>query len=135
MLVCMTAEPINLDAVLASFDDLWMPRIVTQMNDYDVRVAKVQGEFVWHVHEDTDEFFLLLDGEFSIGLRSADGEESAVHLKRGDVFVVPKGTEHRPSSSTGASILMFEPTGTANTGDRHDDIPDHITTTTGRRLT
>lgn len=135
MLVCMTAEPINLDAVLASFDDLWMPRIVTQMNDYDVRVAKVQGEFVWHVHEDTDELFLLLDGELTIGLRSDDGEESAVHLKRGDVFVVPKGTEHRPSSSTGASFLLFEPTGTENTGDRHEDIPDHITTTTGRRLT
>nr|WP_216853839.1 cupin domain-containing protein [Phytoactinopolyspora halotolerans] len=111
-----------------------MPRIVTQVNNYDVRVAKVQGDFVWHVHEDTDEFFLVLDGELTIGLRSADGEESAVHMKRGDVFVVPKGTEHRPSSPAGASILLFEPAGTVNTGDRHEDIPDYITTTVGRDL-
>lgn len=130
----MEHEPLNLDAVLSSFDDLWMPRIVTQVNNYDVRVAKLQGDFVWHVHEDTDEFFLVLDGELTIGLRSDDGEESAVHMKRGDVFVVPKGTEHRPSSPAGASILLFEPAGTVNTGDRHDDIPDYITTTTGRDL-
>lgn len=128
----MTNEPISLDAALASFDDLWSPRIVTQVNDYDVRVAKLEGDFVWHVHENTDEFFLVLDGVLDIGLRE-DGVERTVTLNRGDVFVVPRGTEHRPST-TGASILMFEPTGTANTGDRHDEVPDHITTTVGRAL-
>lgn len=128
----MTNGPISLDAALASFDDLWSPRIVTQVNDYDVRVAKLEGDFVWHVHENTDEFFLVLDGVLDIGLRE-DGGERTVTLNRGDVFVVPRGTEHRPST-TGASILMFEPTGTANTGDRHDEVPDHITTTVGRAL-
>ena len=128
----MTNEPISLDAALASFDELWDPRIVTQVNDYDVRVAKLEGDFVWHVHEDTDEFFLVLDGVLDIGLRE-DGVERTVTLDRGDVFVVPRGTEHRPST-TGASILLFEPTGTANTGDRHEAMPDHITTTVGRAL-
>ncbi|HEY9411609.1 MAG TPA: cupin domain-containing protein [Jiangellaceae bacterium] len=128
----MTNEPISLDASLASFDDLWSPRIVTQVNDYDVRVAKLEGDFVWHVHDNTDEFFLVLDGVLDIGLRE-DGAERTVTLNRGDVFVVPRGIEHRPST-TGASILLFEPTGTPNTGDRHDEVPDHITTTVGRAL-
>lgn len=83
----------------------------------------------------TDEFFLVLDGQFDIALCDADGEERTVSLHAGDVFVVPKGTEHKPSSPGGA-ILMFEPTGTASTGDRHDGaIPDHVDSTTGHELT
>lgn len=127
------SEPINLDAALASFDALWSPRIVTKVNDYDVRVAKVEGDHVWHVHDDTDEFFLVLEGDFDIHCRDADGAEWTVQLHRGDVFVVPRGTEHRPSSS-GASILMFEPTGTSTTGDRHHDLPGHIDSTSGHAL-
>lgn len=131
----MTSDPINLDAALASFDDLWSPRIVTRINDYDVRIAKVVGEFVWHAHDDTDEFFLVLDGELTIALRpSADGPESAVTLRRGDVYVVPRGTEHRPTSAGGASILMFEPTGTVNVGDHEGDVPEHIARSTGQAL-
>lgn len=129
----MANAPLNLDAALKSFDDLWSPRIVTRVNNYDVRIAKVQGEHVWHVHDNTDEFFLVLDGDFDIALRDADGGTRTVHLHRGDVFVVPRGVEHRPSS-TGASILMFEPTGTPSTGDRHDEIPDHVDSTTGHEL-
>ncbi|WP_116947725.1 cupin domain-containing protein [Jiangella endophytica] len=130
----MTSSPIGLDAALASFDDLWNPRIVTRVNDYDVRVAKVAGDFVWHSHDDTDEFFLVLDGELTIALRpAADEPETAVVLRRGDVFVVPRGMPHRPSSS-GASILLFEPTGTVNTGDHDGDVPGHITRTTGQEL-
>jgi mannose-6-phosphate isomerase-like protein (cupin superfamily) len=129
-----SSAPINLDAALASFEDLWSPRIITRINDYDVRIAKVQGEFVWHAHEDTDEFFLILDGEFDIALRDAAGAESVVPLRRGDVFVVPRGVEHRPSSAAGASILMFEPTGTVNTGDHAGDTPAHIASTAGRAL-
>lgn len=102
------------------------------MNDYDVRIAKTQGEHVWHVHEDTDEFFLVLDGTFDIAIRDGDGERS-IHLSKGDVYVVPKGTEHKPSSA-GGSILMFEPTGTMTTGDRHDELPDHVDSTTGHEL-
>lgn len=127
------SEPIDLDAALARFDALWSPRIVTRVNDYDVRVAKVRGEHVWHAHDDTDEFFLVLDGELTISLRE-DATERSVVLPRGSVFVVPRGTEHRPSSADGASILMFEPTGTSTVGDRHDAIPDHVDATTGHAL-
>ncbi|MCF3960562.1 cupin domain-containing protein [Streptomyces fuscigenes] len=148
--------PIGLGEALAGFEDLWSPRIVTRVNDYDVRVAKVAGDHVWHVHETTDEFFLVLDGELSIALREdaePGGEgaepggggtggaavgggrvERTVRLERGAVFVVPRGVEHRPSAPGGASILMFEPTGTLSVGDRHDELPDHVDATTGHAL-
>ena len=127
-------EPVNLSEALASFDQVYSPRIVTRMNDYDIRIAHASGEHVWHVHDDTDEFFLVLDGRFDIALRDADGGERAVQLRAGDVFVVPKGTEHKPSSS-GADILMFEPSGTSTTGDRQEGvIPDHVDSTTGHEL-
>ena len=101
----MHPEPINLISALRAFDDIYSPRIVTRMNDYDVRIAHARGEHVWHVHADTDEFFLVLDGQFDIALRDADGAERTVSLRQGDVFVVPKGTEHKPSSP-GGSILV-----------------------------
>src|SRR5882762_10417889 len=123
----MTTSPVNLSEALASFDEVYSPRIVARMNDYDVRIAHAAGEHVWHVHDDTDEFFLVLDGTFDIALRE-DGGERTVCLAKGDVYVVPKGVEHKPSSD-GGSILMFEPSGTLTTGDRHDDIPDHVDST------
>ena len=130
----MDAKPINLTEALASFDEVYSPRIVARMNDYDVRIARTLGEHVWHVHEDTDEFFLVLEGRFHIAMRDADGGETAVELRAGDTFVVPKGTEHKPSSPGGA-ILMFEPSGTSTTGDRHEgEIPDHVDSTTGHEL-
>jgi mannose-6-phosphate isomerase-like protein (cupin superfamily) len=127
--------PILLDDALASFQALWSPRIVTRVNDYDVRIAKVRGEHIWHVHDHTDEFFLVLDGELVIELREPEGER-AVRLARGAVFTVPRGTEHRPSSDAGASILMFEPSGTLTVGDHadHDAIPGHIDATGGHEL-
>jgi mannose-6-phosphate isomerase-like protein (cupin superfamily) len=129
-----TTDPVNLTTALASFDEVYSPRIVARMNDYDVRVAHTKGEHVWHVHEDTDEFFLVLDGRFDVAIREADGTERTVVLHRGDTFVVPKGTEHKPSSP-GGSILMFEPSGTSTTGDRHEgEIPGHIDSTTGHEL-
>jgi len=104
------------------------------VNDYDVRIAHATGEHVWHVHEHTDEFFLVLDGQFDISLRTADGTETTVVLRKGDTFVVPRGVEHRPSSP-GASILMFEPSGTITTGDRHSgEIPDYVDSSTGHDL-
>ena len=135
----MSIPPVNLAAVnlfeaLASFDDIYSPRIVTRTNDYDVRIAHTRGEHVWHVHEDTDEFFLVLDGEFHVAYRDADGQQHTVVLRQGDTFVVPKGTEHKPSSP-GGSILMFEPTGTSTTGDRHEgEVPDHVDSTAGHAL-
>ena len=126
--------PVNLTAALATFDEVYSPRIVARMNDYDVRVAHAQGDHLWHVHEDTDEFFLVLDGQFDIALREGDGSERTVVLHQGDVFVVPRGTEHKPSSP-GGNILMFEPSGTSTTGDRHEGvIPGHVDSTTGHRL-
>ena len=130
----MTTEPIDLSAALATFEALWSPRIVTRVNDYDVRIAKVAGEHVWHRHDTTDEFFLVLAGELSISLREESGAERTVVLPTGALFVVPRGTEHKPSSAGGASILMFEPTGTSTVGDRHDTVPAHVDATTGHPL-
>jgi mannose-6-phosphate isomerase-like protein (cupin superfamily) len=130
----MDIPVVNVMRALQSFDDIYSPRIVARVNDYDVRIAHAKGDHVWHVHEHTDEFFLVLDGQFDIALREADGTETTVQLQRGDTLVVPKGTEHRPSSA-GGSILMFEPSGTSSTGDHHDaEIPDHVDSTTGHEL-
>ena len=124
-------QPVNLATALAGFDEIYSPRIVATMNDYDVRVAKTLGEHIWHVHEETDEFFLVIEGRFDIAMRDEHGVETAVSLREGDLYVVPKGTEHKPSSP-GGSILMFEPSGTSSTGDRHEgEIPDHIDSTVG----
>lgn len=129
-------QPASLAGALGSFEALWSPRIVTRVNDYDVRVAKVAGEHVWHVHEDTDEFFQVLDGELTIALRESESEgvERSVVLPTGSVYVVRRGTWHKPSSADGASLLLFEPTGTSTVGDRHDPVPAHVDATTGHAL-
>ena len=106
----MTA--INLAAKLAGFGDLWSPKIVTQFNGNDVMVVKINGEFIWHSHPETDDFFLVLFGQVTIQLR--DGN---VILNPGDLYVVPKGVEHCPMSSGEAHLLLIEPAGTPNTGD------------------
>lgn len=127
------ARPIALAAALDSFDAVWSPRVVTRVNDYDIRIAKVAGEHIWHVHEQTDEFFQVLEGELLIGLRE-DGGERTVTLPRGSVFTVPRGIWHKPSSAGGASILLVEPSGTLTVGDRHDEVPGHVDATTGHAL-
>jgi mannose-6-phosphate isomerase-like protein (cupin superfamily) len=129
----MANVPVNLSEALASFSAVYSPRIVGRVNDYDVRIAHARGEHLWHVHEHTDEFFLVLEGTFDVSLRE-DGAERTVSLRAGDVFVVPRGTEHKPSSAGGA-ILMFEPSGTVTTGDRHDGtIPAYVDSTAGHDL-
>ncbi|MCT2591998.1 cupin domain-containing protein [Streptomyces sp. N2-109] len=148
-------EPIDLATALTRFEQLWSPRIVGSVNDYDVRVAKVAGEHVWHSHADTDEFFLVLQGELHIALRDGRagdgragdgragdgragdgrGAERVVVLPKGSLYVVPRGVEHKPSSPEGASILMFEPTGTSTVGDLTDEhVPGHVDATTGHAL-
>ncbi|GAA2775959.1 cupin domain-containing protein [Streptomyces showdoensis] len=129
----MSNEPLLLGKALASFDALWSPRIVTRVNDYDVRIAKVAGEHVWHAHDDTDEFFLVIEGELHISLREPDGERTVL-LPQGAVFTVPRGVEHKPYAPSGAAILMFEPSGTLSVGDRHEEVPDHVDATTGHSL-
>jgi mannose-6-phosphate isomerase-like protein (cupin superfamily) len=121
----------NIDDVAASFSELWSPRIVSRVNDWDVRLAKVRGDYVWHAHADTDELFIVIDGALDIHVRDATGTEDVVHLDRFDVFVVRQGIEHRPISDGGATIMLFEPSGTLTTGDYAGAVPDHIIPTTG----
>jgi mannose-6-phosphate isomerase-like protein (cupin superfamily) len=87
----METRPVNLAAALDSFDEVYDPRILASVNDYTVRIAHTLGEHVWHSHDETDEFFLVLRGRFSVALRSPDGSERTVDLREGDVFVVPRG--------------------------------------------
>jgi mannose-6-phosphate isomerase-like protein (cupin superfamily) len=111
--------PVSLAAALAGFDEVWSPRTVATVNDYDVRVFKARGEFTRHAHPDTDELFLVLDGTLTI--RMDDGD---VTLTAGQVFVVPRGVPHQPFSESGASALLLEPSATVNTG----DTPSALTT-------
>jgi mannose-6-phosphate isomerase-like protein (cupin superfamily) len=104
--------PIDLSAALSGIDAHWQPVTVATVNDYDLRVVKTQGEFVWHRHPDTDEVFLVLAGELTIHLRSAD-----IQLGPGQLYVVSRGTEHCPSSDAECSVLLIEPSSTVNTGD------------------
>ncbi len=128
-------EPSNVYDALRAFDDNYSPRVVGRVNDYDVKIAHTLGDHVWHTHEGTDEFFLVLDGHFAVSIRHADGTEETVELSKGDTFVVPRGVEHKPTSR-GGSIMMFEPRGTASTGDLEDTaLPEGIARTTGRDLT
>jgi len=108
----MEPRPVNLSEKFATFSDQWAPKIVAQMNDYHFKLAKIQGEFVWHSHADTDEVFVVFDGELEIHFR--DGE---VTLRAGEMIVVPHGVEHKPSARRECRIMLVERAGTVNTGD------------------
>lgn len=108
----MIHDAINLTEKLAQFSEYWAPRTVAQLNDYDVMVVKVQGEFVWHSHADTDDFFLVLKGRLTIRLRDRE-----VVLGPGELFVVPRGVEHQPFAEEETHLLLIEPSETPNTGD------------------
>jgi mannose-6-phosphate isomerase-like protein (cupin superfamily) len=103
----------NLDAAFALIPEPWQPHRLASVNDYDVKVARLRGEFVWHAHPETDELFLVIEGRLTIQLRDGD-----VELGPHDVFVVPRGVEHRPKADGDALVVMVEPKGTVNTGDR-----------------
>lgn len=105
-------KPINLNDKLATFSEHWSPKTVTEFNGHDVMVVKVKGEFNWHSHPDTDDFFLVVKGSITIKMHEGD-----VHLKQGEMYVVPKGVEHCPVAEEEAELLLIEPTGTPNTGD------------------
>jgi len=107
----MDYTSINLQEKLSKFSDHWSPKIISQMNDYHFKLVKFKGDFVWHSHDDTDEVFIALDGEMSIEFR--DGK---VDLKAGEMFVVPKGVEHKPLAEKECKIMLVEPAGTVNTG-------------------
>lgn len=112
---------INLASKLASFSEHWQPRVVGQFNGHDLMVVKVKGEFVWHQHDNTDDFFLVLDGRITIRMHEGD-----VTLGPGEVFVVPKGVQHCPVAEEEAHILLIEPAGTPNTGNEATAEPRRV---------
>jgi len=114
-------KPVDLAEKLATFAEHWQPRTVAEFNGHDVMVVKAQGEFVWHKHDETDDFFLVLRGELTIELR-----DGSVTLRPGQLFVVPKGVEHRPVAKEEVHLLLIEPSGTPNTGDRATAQPRRV---------
>jgi len=112
------SEAIDLAEKLATFSEHFSPRTVTQFNDCDVMVAKLKGEFIWHKHDNTDDFFFVLKGQLDIELR-----DKTVSLGPGQIYVVPRGVEHRPVAREEVHILLIEPTGTPNTGDARTAAP------------
>jgi mannose-6-phosphate isomerase-like protein (cupin superfamily) len=121
----MTHQAIDLQHKLTLFHDHWSPRTVAEYNGHDVMVVKVQGEFTWHSHADTDDFFLVLQGELQIDLRTGL-HESTVTLGPGQMFIVPKGVDHRPRAVGEVHLLLIEPTGTPNSGDVQTAAPRRV---------
>jgi len=107
----MQSSPVNFKEKFAKFSEHWSPKIIAQMNDYHFKLVKIQGEFVWHSHADTDEVFIVLDGAMTIHFREGD-----VHLHAGEMYVIPKGVEHTTSAKDECQILLVETAGTVNTG-------------------
>lgn len=110
-------HPINLAEKFAKFSDHWSPKIIAQVNDFHIRAVKVEGDFVWHKHDDTDELFFVVDGSLNISFRDGD-----VTLNAGELYVVPKGVEHKPSAARECQILVIEPAETVNTGDAEGEM-------------
>ena len=107
----MRYAPINFRQKFALFDEHWRPKVVAEMNDYQFKIVKLQGDFIWHDHQDTDEAFIVLDGSLRIDFR-----DGAVQLSAGEMFVVPKGVEHKPYAEREVRLLLIEPRGILNTG-------------------
>jgi mannose-6-phosphate isomerase-like protein (cupin superfamily) len=108
----MTYTAINFRERFARFTEQWQPRVVAELNDYQFKLVRVQGDFVWHRHQDTDEAFIVLDGTLGIDFR-----DGAVRIAAGEMFVVPRGVEHKPYAEREARVLVIEPRGVRNTGD------------------
>ena len=116
------AGVVDLKSKLATFTEAWQPRTVALFNGHDIMVAKLRGEYHWHAHPDTDDFFLVLEGDLQIDLE--DG--STVSLKPGQVYIVPRGVRHRPRADPEAQIMLIEPTGTPNSGDPLTAAPRRV---------
>lgn len=108
----MTRRAINFAEKFRLFNEQWQPKIVAEMNDYQFKLEKIQGDFIWHAHNKTDETFIVLDGVLRIDFR-----DGAVQLSPGEMFVVPKGVEHKPYAEHEVKLMLIEPRGTVNTGD------------------
>jgi mannose-6-phosphate isomerase-like protein (cupin superfamily) len=113
----MDYKSINFNEKYSKFKEQWSPKVIAEMNDYQFKVAKVEGEFVWHEHKDTDEVFIIIDGCLDIEFR--DGK---VTLESGEMFVIPKGVEHKPVAKEECKILLVEPKGVVNTGEAESEL-------------
>ena len=112
----MTYQSISIDEKLSLFREHWSPKIIAEMNDYQFKLVKIQGEFVWHQHDDTDETFIVLEGEMEI-----EFEDGTVYLKQGEMFVVKKGIQHKPFAKNECKVMIIEPKGVVNTGETGGD--------------
>lgn len=110
-------DVINLTEKLSKFSETWSPKVIAEMNDYQFKLAKIKGEFVWHKHDDTDEVFIVLSGEMQIDFR-----DRSIKLAEGEMFVVPKGVEHKPIAIDECQIMLVEPRGVINTGEAGGDL-------------
>jgi mannose-6-phosphate isomerase-like protein (cupin superfamily) len=113
-------QKVRLSEALASFNDLWSPRIVGELNGQHVKLVKLHGEFVWHHHAAEDEMFLVVRGSFQMNFRDAAGNVRQLEVNQGEFVIVPRGTEHRPCAAEECHVLLFEPSGTLNTGNVKD---------------
>jgi len=111
----MIYNPINLEKKFKKFSDYWSPKVIGEMNDYQFKVAKVQGEFIWHQHFDTDETFFVIQGQLTIEFK--DGR---IDISQGEMYVVPRGVEHKPMATKECHIMIIEPKGVTNTGNKMD---------------
>lgn len=109
------ADVVNVEQKLSLFNELWSPKIIAELNDNYVKLAKLQGEFIWHIHDDDDEMFFVISGNLNIELR-----DKTLELKPGELTVIPKGVEHRPVAKSEVSIMLIETKDTINTGDATD---------------
>ncbi len=112
----MSYQPVSFREKFGKFSEHFQPKVIAQMNDYQFKLARVEGEFVWHSHPETDETFIVIEGELTIEFR-----DGAVTLQAGEMFVVPRGIEHKPSAAAECKIMLIDPAGTANTGDAGGD--------------
>ena len=115
--VKMQSKVINFKDKFTKFSDHWSPRVIAEMNDYQFKLVKVEGEFVWHNHPDTDEVFIVIEGELNIEL-----PDGVVTLSSGELFVIPKGIEHKPVANKECKIMIIEPKGVVNTGDKTTNL-------------
>ena len=113
----MDYKAINLGEKFRLFDEQWQPKVIAEMNDYQFKLVKLEGDFIWHDHPDTDETFMVIEGDLRI-----DFEDSSVHLKSGELFVVPKGVRHKPFADKEVKLMLIEPKGVLNTGKEDSDI-------------
>ena len=110
-------KKINLEEKFALFNEHWTPKIISELNDYQIKIVKVEGDFVWHDHSETDEFFLVIEGTLFI-----EFEGETMELNAGDLYVVPKGVQHRPYALEECKVMLIEPRGVVNTGEAESDL-------------